>query len=60
MKRKYGDEEEHLNDTTKEAFGAFKIVSQHIEQSTEYNVQKLELLAKVDIIEINREKYSFL
>ncbi len=44
------------NFTTKEAFGAFKIVSQYIEQSSEYNDQKLELLAKVDdcLFEINQ------
>jgi hypothetical protein len=50
------DKEESLNVTTKEAFGAFKIVSQYIEQSTEYNDQKLELLAKVDdcLLEINQ------
>ena len=34
------DKEESINITTKEAFGAFKIVSQYIEQSTEYNDQK--------------------
>ena len=50
------DKEESLNVNTKEAFGAFKIVSQYIEQSPEFNDQKLELLAKVDdcLLEINQ------
>ena len=43
------DKEESINVTTKEAFGAFKIVSQYIEQSTEYNDQKLKYFKKITL-----------